>query len=370
MATIFRLRALAAEFGDCLWLEYGDEKAPHRVLVDAGTGKTAEKLMPMLAAVRAKLPSHELLIVTHVDRDHIGGILPVVADEACRGQFKDLWFNAYHHMYTASNQQAMGAVQGDKLTDWLVGKDLPWNEAFGGKGIYFEKDGALPTATLDGGMKVTILSPGIPQLSKMLGRWEDEVKRAGLDLDASPDVRRERVGEQALGGLDVNALANAATKTDPEEPNGTSIATLHEYNDCSVLLAADAHPQVLIAGIKKLAAERGLPKEQKLEVDVFKLPHHGSKKNVTKTLMSLVSARAYIFSSNGVSYFHPDREAVARVIQAHGDGANLLFNYRTKFNEMWDDDDLRDQWKYSAGYGAGEAGIEVDVMQLKAAVGE
>jgi beta-lactamase superfamily II metal-dependent hydrolase len=36
-----------------------------------------------------------------------------------------------------------------------------------------------------------------------------------------------------------------------------------------------------------------------LEVDVFKLPHHGSKANVTRELVSRVSAKTYVFSTDG-----------------------------------------------------------------------
>ena len=33
---MLKLEMLPAEYGDCLWIEYGDSRAPRRILVDAG----------------------------------------------------------------------------------------------------------------------------------------------------------------------------------------------------------------------------------------------------------------------------------------------------------------------------------------------
>lgn len=359
MEKVFRLHVVAAEYGDCLWMEYGKEDELRRVLIDAGTVGVGERVKQMLRKVRKTAPSHELFIITHVDRDHIGGSLEVMKDADCQHQFKDIWFNGYHHLVNATSQKTLGAVQGDKLTDWLVAKNLPWNKAFNGNAVHLASDSAPPEIKLEDGMTVTILSPGLTQLSNMIGRWEDEVRRAGLDQNATPEERKARVGEQAFGGIDIDSLANSYNDRDREEPNGTSIATLFKYEGGSALLAADAHPDVLIQSITKLANGR------KLEVDVFKLPHHGSKKNVTRQLMALVSAKAYIFSTNGNSYGHPNKEAVARVIQAHGPGANLIFNYHTEFNELWEDPDLQAEHGYKVDFGEGENGILVDILALK-----
>ena len=61
------------------------------------------------------------------------------------------------------------------------------------------------------------------------------------------------------------------------------------------------------------------------------------------------------------AHAHP-HEAVARALAAAPDGAELLFNYRSRFNEIWDDDGLRERHAYSATYPAdGSAGLAVTV---------
>jgi hypothetical protein len=70
--------------------------------------------------------------------------------------------------------------------------------------------------------------------------------------------------------------------------------------------------------------------------------------------MEAVDCRRYLFSSNGGGgHKHPHPEAVARVLVYGTPGPTLQFNYRTKFNESWDDDQLRHQYDYATEYGDG-----------------
>jgi hypothetical protein len=65
-----------------------------------------------------------------------------------------------------------------------------------------------------------------------------------------------------------------------------------------------------------------------------------------------------VFSSNGASNTkHPHREAVARVLH-DGDGVeSLVFNYKTRFNEVWDDSDLKQEHGYDTRYGDGRCPV-------------
>lgn len=94
MKRILQVRVLGAEYGDCRWIEYGDSTSPHRILVDAGTPGTSNRLKPLLDSVRGDDPSHELFLITHVDEDHIGGGLKVLADPEAAGQFRHVWLTA------------------------------------------------------------------------------------------------------------------------------------------------------------------------------------------------------------------------------------------------------------------------------------
>ena len=67
------LEVLPAGHGDCLWIEYGDPASPWRILIDGGAQGTYKRaLQSRLARAKGEL---ELLVITHVDGDHIAGVL-------------------------------------------------------------------------------------------------------------------------------------------------------------------------------------------------------------------------------------------------------------------------------------------------------
>jgi hypothetical protein len=50
-------------------------------------------------------------------------------------------------------------------------------------------------------------------------------------------------------------------------------------------------------------------------VDVFKLPHHGSVRNVTPELFERITADTYVISANG-KYDNPDFQTLEWLVQA------------------------------------------------------
>ena len=353
MGNAFRMHVLGADYGDCLWVDYGDVNAPHRILVDAGTPATFSRLKPCLDQVRGATPSHELLLITHIDEDHIGGGLNVLYDPKLAGQFKNVWFNGRRHLLEAAEEEDFGAVQGEKLTAAILARNVAWNAHFGGRGVVRDKNGKPVTVDLPGGAKVTVLTPSATQLKKLLPVWDKAVRAVGLDPENPKIVVPTVEDEESFGTIDVTKLAGAVTKEDTAEANGSSISTLIEFEGKKLLLGADAHPSVLLEGIKQITGGK------RLEVDVFKLPHHGSKANVTEALLDAVDAKVIVFSTNGVKFRHPDREAVARVIRRYGKGAKLVFNYDTQFTSIWRDAGIQGEWGYDVEYGVGDAGISV-----------
>lgn len=355
--AVFRMHVLAAGHGDCLWVDYGDPSAPTRILVDAGTVGTLKRLRPALDLVRARAPSHELFIVTHIDADHIGGALELLEDSTLGGQFKEIWFNGRAHLIQAASLQPLGAVQGERLTAALNVMRARWNASLGGAPVMMPTSGP-PRSFSFGTGKVTVLSPESAQLADLLPVWDKEVRAAGL-LAAARIIKRPPPppGWQSFGALNVAALANTSVTPDGAKANGSSIATLVEFEGRRLLLSADAHPDVLLNGIRRLTPTNPL------RVDVWKLSHHGSAANLTPALLDAVEAKTVVFSSNGAYFRHPDQIAVARVLQRYqGSGVHLVFNYKTKHNKMWDSPTLKQHWNYTTDYGAGQTGITVKLL--------
>ena len=106
---------------------------------------------------------------------------------------------------------------------------------------------------------------------------------------------------------------------------------------------------MVLQGVKRLLDERG---GDRLEVSAFKLPHHGSRRNIHLELLQTIDSREFLYSSNGNRTNHPDVEAVAQVLHTF-DKPRLWFNYKTAFNEVWDRADVKDRFDYRAEYGDG-----------------
>jgi beta-lactamase superfamily II metal-dependent hydrolase len=353
----FWLHVLPAGNGDALVLEYGRGQRRYRILVDGGVGPASEAVKAFLGD-NAEL---ELLVVTHIDNDHIGGLLrlfemptpPIPAE---------VWFNGYRHLPT-SNLEEMGPVAGEKLTTLILEREFRWNHAFERRAVRL--GGAPeppPVRCLKGGLRCTVLSPGQDQLFRLRKEWMQVVRDGGLDpAVVAPVPTPVTPGIERMGGLDVATLAARTTPKDTTPANGSSIALLVEWADRRCLLAGDAHPDVLMAGIDRLVGP-----ENALEVDVFKLPHHGSKANVTPDLLQRVRAGTYVFSTDGSgNQRHPHDESVARVIQM-GRQPRLAFNYRNERTGKWDDPALVGRHGYSTIYPASEPQglLTIDLLAL------
>ncbi|NNC16698.1 MBL fold metallo-hydrolase [Corallococcus exiguus] len=332
--SIYRVHLLPAHHGDCILLEYGLATRPHRVLIDGGTPGTWKHLEPVLQRIPKQERRFDLLVVSHVDADHIGGVLGLF-DEGIEGlSFDDIWFNGYRHLKSA---EEFGPVQGERLTTHLW-QQPSWNKAFGGGAVVVPETGALPVVRLPGGMQLTLLSPTRRELLDLLPKWEQACAKAGLDPQQAPP-EEPPAGLELMGSIDVVALAKEKFSEDGSEANGSSIAFVAEFEGRQVLFGADAHPNVLERSILRLPGGRA-------RVDAFKLPHHGSKKNLSPGLLGAVDTSRYLFSTNGSQFRHPDRQTVARILSRQQPCA-LWFNYRSEYTQAWDENGLREEWQYT-----------------------
>ena len=229
--------------------------------------------------------------------------------------------------------------------------ELPWNAWLDGQAIVV-RDGPLPTCVLPGGMELTLLSPKPKQLEKLAPAWNRELKRFGLTPGARVDYSRFLKGKPSTS-TDVDELADTPFGGgDSAAPNGSSIAVLAEYRGASALLGADAYAPVLAESITALLQARG---GERLKIDAFKVSHHASKNNVSTELISLLDCPQYLISSNGDHFYHPDREAIARIIKYGkfaGRNPELIFNYRTHYNDVWEREDLQKKYGFTARYPA------------------
>ena len=97
-----KIKFLKAFNGDSIWISFFENERPRNILIDGGIGdtyKSSSNIKGDLFKVIQKIHEDEqfidLLILTHFDEDHIGGILRWLGkDKKASKLIKKVWFNS------------------------------------------------------------------------------------------------------------------------------------------------------------------------------------------------------------------------------------------------------------------------------------
>jgi beta-lactamase superfamily II metal-dependent hydrolase len=327
---MIELSMLPGKDGDCLLLSYGD--GPRRVLIDGGRSATYPLIKPVLAALEP--PGIDLLVVTHVDQDHVLGILELFNDDA-RVPVGEVWFNGFDQLM--DTLETFGPRDGELLTAALQEQQVPWNRAFHGRAIEVGR----PQQPRKDNASFHIVAPERAALARLVPLWEKECRDHGLIPGVDPKPAGIEGFEQ-FGPVDVNALAETPFKADSSKTNATSIAFLFEFDGVRILFTGDGDDSRIVESLRPLAEAEG----GRLRLDALKVAHHGSAGNISPDLLKMIDCPRYLFSTNGDRHGHPDPVAVARILVHGGDEKELVFNYRTRAN-LWDIPDLRNRFHYT-----------------------
>ena len=317
---MLELEALQANDGDCLLLHSEGGSKPSLILIDGGSrGIYRDVLEKRLDQLRAKRPSLDLrmVIVSHIDADHITGILDMFrdmsesVDNGAEPKWKvaSLWHNSFENLagsHSASAQTATvaAAAAGKLEVAGLVGRGLTDEKAtavvasvrqgkelrgFATKlktAINRETKGKLIVAPATGTNKIritddltfTILGPRTEELENLQHEWEKSKAKHAAD-------------EQAVAADYLNRTV----------PNLSSIVFLAEQDNTEgkttrILITGDAGGDLILKGLGSAGL---LDVEGRIKVDVLKLQHHGSKHSVDEGFFRRVIADAYMISGNG-----------------------------------------------------------------------
>lgn len=151
---------------------------------------------------------------------------------------------------------------------------------------------AAPDTVMVGGAKVTILGPLQSRLDDLQHEWAKQAKTAARPAD--------------LAGLFREDL-------DTSVPNLSSLVALVEIDGKRILLTGDARGDDIVTGWK---AASGNPNP--VPLDILKLPHHGSDRDLTEDFVRLFPARHYVVSADG-KYGNPDPPALPALVETLGD---------------------------------------------------
>ncbi len=336
----FTLDVRRAKKGDCLILHYGSKEEPGLMLIDGGPSQVYKPfLKPRLDEIRksrglaanAPLPV-DLLMVSHIDDDHIKGVLELTkelldakaAKRPLALRIDGVWHNTFDDIIGNNPKELTAAVtaqfgtaslsgeaevdgldpdaakvlasvaQGFRLRDDTRGLSLSINPEFSGKLVLARKKGKK--IAMKKGLRFTVVGP-----------MNDEVVLLQRDHDAFLKKKEKEKG--TAGAL--------ASFTDTSVANLSSIVVLAEVGKKSILFTGDARGDKILQGLELV----GLLKpdgKSKMHVDILKGPHHGSNRNVERIFFNRITADHYVFSGNG-EHGNPERETLEMLLAERGD---------------------------------------------------
>jgi beta-lactamase superfamily II metal-dependent hydrolase len=337
---MFKVHALQAAFGDSLILEFGTPSQKRFVLIDGGPdGVYAAVLRNQLAQIQTAGGRLERVILSHVDGDHIVGLLSLFSELRANQApiaVDALWHNSFaktiddgpnniasriHTMLSnvAGANMVMGATtdeintipQGNKLRQDALVLGIPFNDGVTGDLVSLDTS---PGPLTWGNLTVTVVGPTKVNLDNLKEDWLEWLET--------------HEGPLSTGDPFLAAMA------DQSKPNLSSIM-LHVKDDTgkTALFTGDGRGDHLLQG---LGQANLLSATGTLHVNLFKLPHHGSDRNVTKTFFKKVTADEYIASANGKDG-NPDYSTLSWLITAAKDQNRQITIHVTNSTKSTDD---------------------------------
>lgn len=374
--------------GDCLLLESDDKK---RLLVDGGMPDAYEDhVAPALGKLRQQNVSLDLVYVSHIDQDHIAGVLKMLDDEAAWRVFehqqslgntnakqpdaprppkvKEIWHNAFHEQLNqnkgpiadmlAASARILAASTSRELRELAeeqaelalsqmeamrlsrrIGNgqlNIPLNPRSNGK-LMFVRSGT--GAIQMGRLKIFVIGPFEADLRTLRTKWNAWL-RDNENKERLKDFQRRSAEDEEDLGNDVSRLfremeLQAQVFGDRAKVTAPNLASLMLYveeprpagGNRRYLLTGDGHWNDILKGLRHHGKFDQTP--EGLHVDVLKVQHHGSEHNWDVPFGKAVTADHYVLCGNG-EHENPDLGVVQMILDSRlGSAARRSRNAET-----------------------------------------
>jgi hypothetical protein len=292
-------------------------------LIDGGpAGIYKESLQPRIAQIRQgrKLDEDkplpvELVMVSHIDDDHIRGLLALFKDLADAKRERrmvaldiaSVWHNSFAKLLQAEQGEAQATVAAAYGTASLaetaelpdLNPDVAKVLASVSQGVALENYATqlgLVNVQSKTGLIVADKSTKPIELENLtftiLGPQETELQKLRAEYKKWLAKRsKQKAGEKT------------AAYEDDSPFNLSSIVTLVESGRKRMLLTGDARGDLILQGLETAGKIKA---GGTLHVDVLKVPHHGSDRNLARDFFERVTADHYVFSGDG-QHGNPER---------------------------------------------------------------
>lgn len=366
------IKMYPARNGDAFLLRENANQ-PSAILIDGGYATTfTTNILPDLRRIAKDGYSLDLVVATHIDADHVAGLLTFFrlngnSQVSKIIQVKDVWHNSLRSVATttvangktspddedllveirrrgypmpaefAAEPVEISARQGSSLAALLLGGGYRWNTGDGTQSI---NNAGIPLFEVGPDFRIRVIGPPVPRLEQLRSRWISELRTMGFAgrigtseafddafefFCAFEDLRASVRVEPVVLSSSTNRCLDAAYLADDSVTNGSSISIIIETGSSRLLFLGDSWAEDIEAALRELP-NAVFP----MIFDAIKISHHGSLHNTSPTLLNLIDSPVFLISSSGERHNHPDLEVLKAIVDRPADfRRNLHFNYIT-----------------------------------------
>lgn len=261
--------------GDCIWLRYG-KKSKGNIIIDSGTATKSKEFSNIIESINKYNEVVDLLVLTHIDDDHINGFKKYIAKSDVK-IIKEVWFhgNGVKAYASIAPHSAEGAKE---LSDIMDAKKMSVNH-----NVFKGYKKTINDAEL------FILTP-----------TPEDVLKVATTIDKYITPHGVGVHNQDLDWI----YENDKYIRDTSDTNAASISFVFSYEGKNIAFLGDAHAEDIISSKNNFF--------DGIDMDLVKLPHHGSSHNITAELIKCLGCNYFIVSTNQPI----DKKTIARVVHS------------------------------------------------------
>lgn len=365
--------------GDCFLIKYKEKN----IIIDTGFKKTVNNLIRDLKLMAEQGEKIDVLIITHIDNDHIGGAITLFENEGIIN-IEKIWHNGYLQIFDINNilikldlnseikikdivsanapldnvnNDEVGFKEAKSLEEILFKKKKAINEIIDGKAIH----DSLKYTFEDADIEFRFLTPTLKTLDELKEDWSSVLKWNDFYDEKRNIVNMPKAFEfyylnkkddkdsnyqmsnNSSKNIDLIKLADSETTTDNSIINMSSISFVMRIEDINLLFLGDSTPDCVSDALERLLVEN--PEYQ--DITLMKVAHHGSKHNISNRLLSLIKVKSFLISTNGLPIrkgkpSKPDLETIAKLV-FNSPKSTIYMNY-LKTNYNLDVHSMIDNW--------------------------
>lgn len=305
---------LKAYNGDCILIKtFDSNNDEYIILVDGGTASTFEYSLKNELKTLTRI---DLLILTHIDSDHIGGLIKLFNNSLVdKLDISEIWVN-HPELIDVRSGGLIGFDDANKFKDLILRKK---------NNVVIKEISTSERDIKRDNILFTILSPTQEILNLLYEVWEYNIPKPITKTNISSKAILNTTNIITLEEMAKISFSPKSIKEDIV--NASSIAFILSCPDITLLLLGDSRAEIIEQELISL----GYNSENSLACDYVKISHHGSKNNTSKSLLELLKTSNYIISTNGGSKTnkHPSREVIGRIVfnEQRNDKLSIFMNY-------------------------------------------